>query len=131
MLVQTTDFLGIKLLELLSCSSIDDCHDKKAKLDSGDFVISDFSFTVGASALSASGASSGFFENGVCSEGQTTRTVLVADGDTITVTQQITNVPDYPAEADMTCSTDGAEAAADGQACSQQQTMTAHFVEAL
>lgn len=128
------ELFGQDFVSAMSCSSITDCRDKHARLEAGELFGVDFSFAVSQvgvnGTLIGQGASSGFSEGELCVEGELTTTTFALDGDTLLVEQTITLANDYPADGGF-CTTAGAQAAAEGNACSQMETLTATFVEPL
>jgi hypothetical protein len=124
---------GTKYLQLASCASPADCRDLAAHM-STDFVSYEYGFTLsrpsGETDLVGEGASTGFRDGNVCKLGDISTTTLIRNGDAFRIEKATTIADDYAAKGDI-CDTNSAREAARGNACSQLETVSLVFVEAL
>jgi len=130
---------GTPFLQIASCESVAKCRELAANLDRDVFVSYDFGFTLtvpsGETDLLSTGAMSGFNDNGVCRGGEVYETTLISTGDSrpaaFRIEKAITIADDYTAERGDRCDTSSAQEAAEGNACSKMETLSAILVEPL
>lgn len=129
------EFLGHKLLTVVSCASSTDCRTKLADIRGGGGYSLDFSFTVdragAGGVLNGNGVSTGFGSSGTCRGAELTATTLELLGARLSIEQRITIADDYPADSEGFCTTDLARKHAEGNACTQMAVLTADLVEVL
>jgi len=128
------EIFGTPIMYIWSCASPADCRNKLTRIDAGEFVAIDFSFTlssVDGGSLAGLTANTGFYMNGTCTEGGTADISLSVDADGLTLVEARTIADDYSADSDGFCTTDLAQDAAAGNECSEMETLTAVFVESL
>lgn len=127
-----TSILGHEYLQIYSCESLADCR-QKAALKQFEGNIS-FAFTLSAvegDALTGFEVTTGFTStNGTCTMPELSDLVLTLDGETLSIAKSTKIGHDYQADKGF-CTTDKGRAATEGAACSQMETLTATFVEAL
>jgi hypothetical protein len=123
---------GTEFLQIWSCESLEDCRAKAAQ-DQLSAPI-DFGFTltgVDGDALTGFEATTGWTDGGnTCSMPELSDLVLELDGDLLRIEKEIRVGADYTTSNGI-CTTDKGRASAEKATCSQMETLTATFVEAL
>lgn len=130
----TQTIFGSRVLTVTSCASAADCREKLADMRANEPVLLDFQFSVNELAaddtLAGLGASTGFEQDGVCTEGSLARTKLELIGTRLQVEQAITIADDYLPDGGF-CTTELAQKFAEDNACSQLEVLTAELLEVL
>ncbi|MFN0251490.1 MAG: hypothetical protein ACKV2T_31735 [Kofleriaceae bacterium] len=123
---------GTEFLQVWSCESLEDCRAKAAQ-DQLSAPI-DFGFTltgVDGDALTGFEATTGWTDgSNTCSMPELSDLVLELDGDALRIEKAIRVGADYTTSNGI-CTTDKGRASAEKATCSQMETLTATFVEAL
>jgi len=123
---------GTEFLQLWSCESLDDCRTKAAQDQLNGAISFGFTLTsVDGDALTGFEATTGWTTGGnTCSMPELSDLVLELDGDTLRLEKTIRIGDDYTTSNGV-CTTDRGRASAEDAECSQMETLTATFVEAL
>lgn len=130
----TQQIFGSDVLSVTSCASAADCRDKLADMRAQEPVLLDFQFVaseLGANeALVGHGASTGFEEDGVCTQGEVTETRIELIGTQLRIEHAITIADDYLPD-DGFCTTELSQRFARDNACSEMEVLTAELLEVL
>ncbi|MGE0397549.1 MAG: hypothetical protein AB7T06_12580 [Kofleriaceae bacterium] len=123
---------GTEYLQVYSCASLDDCRQKAAQSQFSGVI--DFGFTLSAvdgDLLTGTMSTSGYSDGGsTCSMPEMQRLTLALDGDALRIEGAIHIGEDYQT-SDGICWTDKGLEASEDAPCTQMETLTATFVEAL
>lgn len=123
---------GVDYLQIYSCESVADCRAKAAQAQFSGLI--DFSFTLSAvdgDLLIGTMSTSGYSDGGTtCSMPEMQELELALDGDALRIEGGIHKGHDYTT-TDGICWTDKGREASEDAPCSQMETLTATFVEAL